>query len=81
MFGDSAQVETALWVCMSIWAAEHPLSEDALSEAMRTIRGRVPALRDRAGLSFHDLGTSRLDYTPVIRYMREVFALLQEQVL
>lgn len=76
MFGDPAQVETGLWVCMSIWAQEQCIPEGKLYEAIKTVREQVPELHDKAGLSFHNLCSSRLDYTPVVVNMRNAFALL-----
>jgi hypothetical protein len=80
MFGDPAQVETGLWVCMSIWTQEQGIPEAKLYEAIRTIRNQVPELRDKAGLSFFNLCANRLDYQPVIINMHNAFALLLRPV-
>lgn len=80
MFGDPAQVETGLWVCMSIWVQDQGIPEEKLWKAIQAQRRQTPELRDKAGLSFHNLCRNRLDYEPVIVNMHNVFATLMRPV-
>jgi len=80
MFGAPAEVETALWVCMSIWAKENLKTKDTnpVHTAVGIVRKTIPVLKDRAGLSFRDLCKER-EYGPVIENMKRAFALLKSQ--
>jgi len=78
--GTPAQVEAALWACMSIWAAENlPSGKNHVHTAIGVIRKTQPAVRDMDGLWFHDLTTRKNDYTPVITHMTSAFDLLKLQ--
>ena len=80
MIGTPAQVEMALWACMSIWASENlPPGKNHTHTAVGVIRKAQPMLQDSAGLSFYDLTTRANDYTPVVTHMTSAFDLLKSQ--
>jgi hypothetical protein len=76
--GDPAQVEVALWVCMSIWASNNlSPGKNHTHTAIGVVRKSVSELEDRSGLWFHDLKTHPRDYKPVVAHMTKAFDLLR----